>query len=70
MASITISNIDSQLFELLRAAADVNGRSMEEEARMILGQSLNQKGCVSGLGTRIHSRFKSEGEVELNLPAR
>ena len=70
MASITISNLDSELCELLRVAADINGRSMEEEARMILGQSLNQKDCVSRLGTRIHNRFKSEGGVELNLPAR
>nr|WP_257230339.1 plasmid stabilization protein [Pseudomonas sp. SbOxS1] len=54
----------------MRVAADTNGRSMEEEARIILGHSLNQKDCVSGLGTRIHNRFKSEGGVELNLPAR
>jgi plasmid stability protein len=68
--SITISNLDSQLFELLSVAADVSGRSMEEEARMILGRSLNQKDCMYGLGTRIQNRFKSDGGVELHLPVR
>lgn len=70
MASITISNLDSQLFALLRIAADGNGHSMEEEARLMLTQTLNQKDCVYGLGTRINNRFKSDDEVELSLPSR
>lgn len=70
MASITISNLDSRLFELLRVAADGNGHSIEEEARLILTQTLNQKDCVVGLGTRINNRFKDACGVELDLPDR
>ena len=70
MADIIISNLDSQLYELLHILAGRNGRSMEEEARFILTQALNQNDCASGLGTRVNSRFKAEGGVELDLPAR
>jgi len=45
MASITIRNIDDQLKERLRVRAAERGRSMEEEARVILRQAV---GGVSG----------------------
>ena len=48
MASFTIGNLDHQLYEQLRIAADSNGRSVEEEARLILTNAL-----AGGLGTRI-----------------
>jgi plasmid stability protein len=70
VASITIRNLDSQLYELLRVAADCDGRTMEEAARLILTQALNQNDCVNGLGTRINNRFRAEGGIELDLPAR
>jgi plasmid stability protein len=70
MASFTISDLDSQLFEQLRVSADCNGRSMEDEARMILVRALNQNDCARGLGTRIHQRFKDCGGVELQARVR
>jgi plasmid stability protein len=68
MASITVSNLDSHLFEQLRIAANSNGHSVEEEARMILMRALYQNDRA--LGTRINTRFRVEGGVELDLPAR
>jgi len=59
LASITISNLDSHLYEQLRIAANSNGHSTEEEARMILMRALNQND--RGLGTRINTRFRVEG---------
>jgi plasmid stability protein len=70
MACITISNLDTKLFELLHISADRNGRSMEEEACFILMQALSPNVCTSGFGTRINNRFRVEGGVELDLPAR
>ncbi|EJM93599.1 MULTISPECIES: FitA-like ribbon-helix-helix domain-containing protein [unclassified Pseudomonas] len=65
MASITIGNLDSQLYEQLRIAAESNCRSVEEEALFILRKALD---C--GLGTRINNRFRESGGIELNLPLR
>ena len=70
MSSITVGNLDPELFELLHISADRNGRSMEDEARFILMQAVQQNDCAGGLGTRISSRFRAEGGVELDLPAR
>jgi plasmid stability protein len=70
MASITVGNLDPDLFELLHISAGRNGRSMEEEARFILTQAFNQNDCARGLGTRINNRFRTEGGVELDLPTR
>lgn len=38
MASITIRNLDDAIKEKLRLRAALNGRSMEEEARLVLGE--------------------------------
>lgn len=38
MASITIRNLDEALKSQLRVRAAVNGRSMEDEVRIILGR--------------------------------
>ncbi|SCX72266.1 hypothetical protein SAMN03159507_05001 [Pseudomonas sp. NFACC32-1] len=39
MASITIRNLDDKVKEQLRLAAAHNGRSMEQEAGLILGRT-------------------------------
>lgn len=70
MASITIRNLDDQVKEQRRIAAAHNGHSMEEEARLILGKALSVVDRAGGLGSRIHSRFKELGGVELDLPTR
>lgn len=71
MASITIRKLDDSLKEALRRRAAGNGRSMEEEARIILGLELRRDRSMPtvGLGTRIAKLFEGVG-VELEIPPR
>lgn len=71
MASITIRNLDDEVKTRLRVRAADNGRSMEEEARMILRDAVDPEvSPAKGLGTAIHELFKPFGGVELELPPR
>ncbi len=71
MASITIRNLDDGVKTGLRKRAAGNGRSMEEEVRLILREAVG-RGTVParGLGTAIHELFKPFGGVDLELPPR
>lgn len=70
MASLTIRNIENSLKECLRVRAARHGRSMEEEARQVLRQSLLREESTIGLGTRIAQRFSEVGGVDLPDVAR
>ena len=71
MASITIRNLDDEVKTRLRVRAADNGRSMEEEARIILRDAVDPEvSPANGLGTAIHELFKPFGGVELELPPR
>jgi len=71
MVSITIRNIDDAVKTRLRTRAAGNGRSMEEEARLILRAAVGRAAVPEkGLGTAIHELFKPFGGVELELPPR
>ena len=70
MASITIRNLDDEVKSKLRVRAASNGRSMEEEARTILREAVEQEASEKGLGTAIHELFKPLGGVELEIPPR
>ena len=71
MASITIRNLDDDVKSRLRKRAAGNGRSMEEEARLILAHAVEREAVPArGLGTAIHDLFKPFGGVELELPPR
>ncbi len=71
MASITIRNLDNDVKTKLRMQAAGNGRSMEEEARLILAEAVAREAApAKGLGTAIHELFKPFGGIELNLPPR
>lgn len=65
MASLTIRNIDDSLKASLRLNAARHGRSMEEEARQLLRQSLLREKSSIGLGSRISQRFAAAGGVDL-----
>lgn len=71
MASITIRNLDEQTKARLRVRAAHHGRSMEDEARHILRQSV-AGGDVArrNLAGSIRERFQTIGGVELQLPVR
>ena len=71
MASITIRNLDDKVKTRLRILAAGHGRSMEEEARLILAGAVEQDlSLEKGLGTTLHELFKPLGGVELKLPPR
>ncbi|NDG75445.1 MAG: plasmid stabilization protein [Synechococcaceae bacterium WB8_1B_136] len=74
MATLTIRNLDEQVKRQLRLRAARHGRSMEEEARAILGETVNNEAGSAaetpGLGTRIHLHFAPLGGVDLELPQR
>ena len=54
----------------LRVRAATNGRSMEEEARNILRQAVEQEAGPRNLARAIRERFAPYGGVELNIPPR
>ena len=71
VASITIRNLDDDVRTRLRVRAAGNGRSMEEEVRLILREAVGSEAVPEkGLGTAIHELFKPFGGVELELPPR
>lgn len=70
MASITIRNLDGDVKTRLRVRAAGNGRSMEEEARLILREAVGRKTGPTNLASAIRARFAPLGGVELELPAR
>lgn len=71
MASITIRNLDEALKAELRVRAARNGRSMEEEVRVILRQALAEPPSERfNLAKSIRSHFAPLGGVELDLPPR
>ena len=71
MASITIRNLDDEVKTGIRKRAAGNGRSMEEEVRLILREAVVREDVPDeGLGTAIHKLLKPFGGVELELPPR
>ena len=67
MANITVRNLDENTKVLLRTRAAQNGRSMEEEVRVILTKAVNPAERRQGLGTAIHDLFKQVGGAD-DLP--
>ena len=71
MASITIRNLDERLKAKLRLRAAAHGRSMEEEARVILRGALSREARAAGdLARAIGARFREFGGVELTFEPR
>ena len=70
MASITIRNLDDDVKTRLRVRAAAHHRSMEEEARLILREAVEQPTSSVNLGETIHRRCAALGGFELDLPER
>ena len=70
MASITIRNLDNEVKTRLRIQAAAHGRSMEEEARVILRGAVERQGGPANLASAIRARFAPLGGVELDIPPR
>lgn len=65
MATLTIRNLDETIKSNLRMRAALHGRSMEEEVRRILRQTLSRPLPAGKLGTRLAKRFAEVGGVDL-----
>ena len=66
-----IRNLDDDVKNRLRMRAAGKGRSMEEEARLILREAVGRQSVPEkGLGTAIHEMFRPFGGVDLELPPR
>jgi len=70
MASLTIRNLDDNVKAVLRLRAAQHGRSMEEEARQILRQTLAPAAPGGSLAERIGRRFASLDAENLPIPPR
>ena len=70
MASITIRNLDNNVKTLLRTRAAEHGHSMEQEARLILREAVQQQSVPKNLAAAIRKRFAPLGGVDLDLPPR
>jgi len=70
MASITIRNIDDDVKTRLRVRAAGNGRSMEEEVRLILREAVGRKSGSQDLASIIRGYFGPSRGVDLELPPR
>ena len=70
MASITIRHLDDEVKTQLRVRASANGRSMEEEARIILREAVGREAEPENLANFIRECFEPFGGVELELPPR
>ncbi len=71
MASLTIRNLEDPLKAELRVRAAHHGRSMEEEARVILRSVLSlRRPAKQHLAESIHDRFAALGGVDLAEIAR
>ena len=70
MASITIRNLEDYVKTGLRKLAAGNGRSMEEEVRLILRKAVQREPEPENLAIFIRECFAPFGGVELELPPR
>ena len=70
MASITIRNLDDDVKIRLRTRAAGNGRSMEEEVRLILREAADREPEPENLASFVRECFAPFGGVDLELPPR
>ena len=71
MASITIRNLDEGVKTRLRTRAAGNGRSMEEEARLILRAAVGRSRPSSeNLASIVRAHFGPSNGIDLELPPR
>jgi plasmid stability protein len=73
MSKITIFDVDAELEQNLRQLAAAHGRSVEEEVRQILRETVapsRQEAAPENLGRAIRAIVEPLGGITLDLPAR
>lgn len=70
MASIVIGHLDNEVKTRLRVRTAANGRSMEEDARIIPHEVVGREAKPENFASFILECFVPLGGVELELPPR
>ncbi len=70
MAALVVRKLEDTIKLRLRIRAAQHGRSMEEEVRVILTNTLAGEPPPPNLATAIRARMASVGGVEIPLPER
>ena len=75
MATLTIRNLDDSVKQALRERAARNGRSMEEEARILIRHGMGGEGgavagAIGAFYDRVRAVVEPIGGVELEMPQR
>ncbi|HXH57188.1 FitA-like ribbon-helix-helix domain-containing protein [Iamia sp.] len=70
MATLTIRAFDDEWKRALQRRAAEHGRSMEAEARAILGEALDDGPVERGLASQIRRRVARTSGAELDIPER
>ena len=70
MASITVRRLDDEVKNRLRTRATENGRSLEEEVRLILREAVGDAPVPQNLANVIRSHFGPSRGADLELPLR
>jgi plasmid stability protein len=70
MSSITVRNLEPEVKRRLRIRAARNGRSMEDEVRLILRGAARQPESATNLVEAIRNLFEPFGGVVLDIPPR
>ncbi len=68
MAQLLVRQLDEAVKEALRRRARRHGRSMEEEARLILAQTAAQEDSILGTAGFCHRMTALFADVELQEP--
>jgi plasmid stability protein len=70
-SALTIRNLQAHVKQRLRVRAAQHGRSMEEEARVILSDAVSsEEEPVQNLAEAVRALFQPLGGVKLDLPQR
>ena len=68
MAQLIVRNLDESVKRRLRARAKSHGRSMEEEARLIIREAVKESSSKEeGLGTRLVKIFAGKVPKEFKI---
>jgi hypothetical protein len=66
MTTLTIRKLDEEIKSRLKIRAAINGHSMEQEARLILKESLKEDPTDAGNGTKGMERWRGRWKNRLS----
>ena len=70
MADFLIRDLDDETKRRLQDAAMAHGRSLSDEAKIVLRRALSVRTEEVGLGTKLRTILGRYGDIELEIPSR